>query len=449
MRDPRPFEDRLRRALLQLTDDGGRGVDAAALAHAIAAGERAAAPGRGAPAWVGWRWQPRLVLLLIGASLATLLVGTAVVGSPFGERTLRWLQSVIPAPVETPDPPGIGRNGLIAYCVGEMGDSRIHLMNADGTGDRELVEGAFPAFSADGTALSYRTGWPDDTQVLVARPDGSDARAFPDLGGDGGGQESALSPDGTTLAWFDRRRPTDAGGYRTGSIMGSRRPPLWLTPVDGGPARRLLTGGEIGDPYPTLLRWSPDGRSIAFAGMREIGNGSYRSAIYVVDVATGTVRRLTTRPGNDSPAIAWSPDSRQIAFTAFADDAASPTPAMLEEYVQDIFIIDADGANEHRLTSWPGDERSPTWSPDGDRIAYLVQDGPDIRAEVAIVRGPSTGSPATRGPAADDLTWSPDARSILYVREGSMFTVVADFRGPSSEIGRGRAFCPSWQRLEP
>lgn len=73
----------------------------------------------------------------------------------------------------------------------------------------------------------------------------------------------------------------------------------------------------------------------------------------------------------------------------------------------------------------------------------------DLKPDDRVLIGMRYVAGFDSGPAADDLTWSPDARSILYVREGSMLTIAADFHGPSSEIGRGRAICMSWQRLEP
>src|SRR5262245_1076958 len=177
MTDPRPFEIRLESALLRLTE-GGPVIDAAALARSIAADQRVARPRR--------EWglgdlglAPRLALLALTGLLVALVVGTLLVASG------------VVRPTVTPLVPG--RNGLIAYCQGEYPDTRIHLMNADGSGDREVVAGSGSSFSADGTRLTYATGWPHDTKVFVADPDGSNPRLLPDLGTDRGGMERSLS----------------------------------------------------------------------------------------------------------------------------------------------------------------------------------------------------------------------------------------------------------------
>src|SRR5690606_28844061 len=75
--------------------------------------------------------------------------------------------------------------------------------------------------------------------------------------------------------------------------------------------------------------------------------------IYVYDLATGSVRELT---GGFDPAI--SPDGNTVAFTRIGGDHG-------------LYLIDIDGSNERRI--WNGGEqlRAPTWSPDGQWIAFV------------------------------------------------------------------------------
>ena len=114
-----------------------------------------------------------------------------------------------------------------------------------------------------------------------------------------------------------------------------------------------------------LPAWSPDGKKIAFSSNRD---GS--SEIYVMNADGTGVRRLTydfaenDLAGNYGPD--WSPDGTKIAFTSFYRvdlNASSRNNA-------DIYVINADGSNEVRLTNGPSDDFDPDWSPDGTRIAF-------------------------------------------------------------------------------
>ncbi|MCC6458561.1 MAG: PD40 domain-containing protein [Caldilineaceae bacterium] len=79
--------------------------------------------------------------------------------------------------------------------------------------------------------------------------------------------------------------------------------------------------------------------------------------IYVYDLASGAIAPLT---GGFDPAI--SPNGKTVAFTRFGGDHG-------------LFLIDVDGKNERRI--WNGGEglRGPSWSPDGNWIAFVRQSG--------------------------------------------------------------------------
>ena len=99
--------------------------------------------------------------------------------------------------------------------------------------------------------------------------------------------------------------------------------------------------------------WSPDGQKIAFASERD-GN----QEIYVMDANGANTRRLTFNSTDDySPA--WSPDGRKIAFSSERDGNV------------EIYVMDTDGANPRRLTSNSENDYRPAWSPDGQEIAFM------------------------------------------------------------------------------
>jgi hypothetical protein len=100
-------------------------------------------------------------------------------------------------------------------------------------------------------------------------------------------------------------------------------------------------------------RLSPDGRRLAFHDIT--GSGEYD--VWILDLERGTVERLTTEPGRDSEPI-WSPDSTRIAYLSTGQPGGPG-----------IFIRRADGTgNDERLTQ--GTHLPNHWSSDGKWLAY-------------------------------------------------------------------------------
>ena len=89
--------------------------------------------------------------------------------------------------------------------------------------------------------------------------------------------------------------------------------------------------------------WSPDGERIAFASEME---GNFE--IYVMDADGENQQRLTDDPRSDwHPS--WSPDGERIAFTSDRD----------RDF--EIYVMDADGGNQQKLTNNVDDDTDPAW----------------------------------------------------------------------------------------
>ena len=104
--------------------------------------------------------------------------------------------------------------------------------------------------------------------------------------------------------------------------------------------------------------WSPDGRRIAYSSDED---GIPR--IFVMEADGSNPRRLSNSWG-EYPA--WSPDGTRIAFESMM---GGTTPFGDPAY--DVFVMGADGADEVNLTDSPDStDTYPTWSPDGEWIAF-------------------------------------------------------------------------------
>ena len=148
---------------------------------------------------------------------------------------------------------------------------------------------------------------------------------------------------------------------------------------------------------------------IAFVSERD-GNPE----IYVMDIDGKNQHRLTNNRGNDwSPS--WSPDGKQIAFQSDRDGHVvngRPSP--------EIYMMDTDGRNPQNLTNNPANDRSPSWSPDGKRIAF--QSERDGNSEIYVMDADGANlQRLTNNPNLDEFpSWSPDSKQITFssVREG-------------------------------
>jgi dipeptidyl aminopeptidase/acylaminoacyl peptidase len=307
-----------------------------------------------------------------------------------------------------------------------------------------------PQLSPDGARAVYSVAAPDLPANRVARNlwivtlANGDARPLTTTGRDGGAR---WSPDGRQIAFVSDRDGSSQVYVVDISADGATASPKRLTQLSGG-ADNLV--------------WSPDGLTIAFtsevypdcrdercnAARDEakqksptrvriydellyrhwtVWSEGKRLHLFVVPSAGGAARDLLPGAAYDVPPpqregphpIAFAPDSRTIAYTAVADKVEATSTN------GDIFEVDlaAAGAMPRRITTGPGFDGAPAYSPDGRTLAYRSQARAGYESDkwrlmlFDRASGRHTSLTDRFDRSVEDARWSSDGRTIFFNAE--------------------------------
>jgi Tol biopolymer transport system component len=221
------------------------------------------------------------------------------------------------------------------------GLNSIYLTGADGGGARQVnVAGESPVFAPDGRTIAFTRGGGGAESIWTIDLVGGEQRLLSPMRRGVAYIPSSYSPDGRTLL-----------ATRFNENRSARGEPVALNLDTGGTTRLLPRGIE-----PVF---SPDGTKIALT--REIGHRRGRD-LFVLDAATGRLRRLTRTPGEEEYFPSRDPSGARIAFARWRGRNFD-TP-------NSIFQINADGSCERVVL---GGRRAvysaPAWQPGPGREA--------------------------------------------------------------------------------
>lgn len=197
-------------------------------------------------------------------------------------------------PVWSPNGRKIAFTQAEAFPGGNAGPFDIYVVNANGSGQVNLTrtrtaQEVDPSWSPDGRKIAFASGFGDETEVCVMRPNGTNRTRLttngqPDF-------NPAWSPDGTRIAFIRFHRLS--AEVRSANI--------WVMNADGR-SETLLSRGRQADYQPA---WSPDGTRIAFTRGRKI---------WVMNANGRGLVNLGDNDGWYDTDADWSPNGRKILF---------------------------------------------------------------------------------------------------------------------------------------
>jgi dipeptidyl aminopeptidase/acylaminoacyl peptidase len=302
-----------------------------------------------------------------------------------------------------------------------------------------------PQISSDGKWVAFAVSTPEMEanrnagNIWVVSTAGGEAMQLTQSGHD---NSPAWSPDGKTLAFLSSR---DGDSQ------------VYLLSMEGGEAKKLTALSTGAD----LFRWSPDGKTIAFTSEvyldckddacnqkrdQDKEKSKVKARIYdhllfrhwdhwsegkrshlflIPSDASAAPRDLTPNADYDIPPdergdvgdIAFSPDGKEICYTAVPDkiEAISTNG--------ELFLVSVTGGEPKKITTNPGFDGNPVYSPDGRYIAYHAQLTAEYESDRWRVmlydrkaeKSENLSEAFDRSAMA--LSWSPDSKKIYFLAE--------------------------------
>jgi dipeptidyl aminopeptidase/acylaminoacyl peptidase len=342
------------------------------------------------------------------------------------------------------------------------------------TFERKSVAGA--KFSPDGKTLAFLS--PDQSgemQIWLLPMSGGEPRRLSSHAT--GVEQFSWRPDGGAIAFAagdeEPKREGEAKFLTTFKVgdqdlflrQNLRPQHIWLIDTGTDAKERRLTSGSWslefvlppGSP-PSGLAWSPDGKTIAFAGVPAPQSGRLDSAhVQLVDVASGAIRSLTSARRFENNPV-FSPDGRSVAYWYPRDGRYDLN------YGNEVYLAPAAGGEGRSLTrSLDRNLFGALWMPDGKSLLVAGNDKTSVGAWIVPLEGTprriDTGdlvingafgydiAVAAKSPVIAFTATTPDRPSELYVLDtpDAKPRRLTDFNAWAKDVAWGKLERVTWK----
>lgn len=386
----------------------------------------------------------RRLFLVVGILLSVAVLASAQSKHPFTFEDMMSLKRA-GDPVVSPDGMWVLFSAVDVNLAENTRRSHLWIVPTTGGEAKALTTGATPEtrgrFSPDGKTVLFLSPRDGGSQVWVQDFDAGhgalsgEPRRVTNISTEADG--AMWSPDGKSILFISEvfpDCPDDACNKERDEAKGKskvkasiftrlfyrhwsaythfKRSHLFIVPVAGGVARDLTPGDHDVPPFSLggqdFYAFSPDGKEIAYtSNIDEVEATSTNNEVFVAPVAGGTPKKISTSPGSDSTPL-YSPDGKYIALRV----------QFRNGYESDrfrLFVYDrAAGALKNLTESFDRWVGTIVWSPDSKHIYFNAEDKGDAPIYAVSVNGGEVRE-VLRG-HNDDMQFTSDGKTMVFTR---------------------------------
>ncbi len=294
-------------------------------------------------------------------------------------------------------------------------------------------------WSPDSKRIAFLSTRKNGQQIWTMNPDGTEARQITRLSTEADGH--VWSGDGKHLVFIstvypdcpddacNEKRIADENTSKVKARMytallyrhwtewqGKRRKHVMTIPADGGLVKDLTPNAQFDIPPFSLsgdedLAVSPDGKEVAYTAKLDPDQAtSTNSEIYTVPLEGGEAKKISTSPGADNSPL-YSPDGKWIAWR-------SQDRAGYESDRWKLLVMNREsGAIETLTATIDRNIDGFTWYPDSKRIAFVMEDRGRHPAQMIAVTGGGARALTQGASTVGDIQFTSDGKTLVYTEQ--------------------------------